>query len=323
MEMKKIYKKTAVTALLSILMLPSFSQQITIDFEDLNLAADTFWNGSDMSGGFTSEGTFFRNSFTDWGGGVTSWDGFAYSNKKNDTTQVFVNMYSTYAGNDSNGIHALTYLNSDWVNYEIIPNFIRLSSPGAPQSIQVSNSAYAALTMLNGDFVSKKFGGTTGDDPDWFKLSIFGFLDGFSTDTIEFYLADYRFSNNSEDYIVKEWTEINISSISIVDSLGFILSSSDTGAYGMNTPALFCFDNLNVQLFSGIESYKYSESKIYPNPATDFVIIPDYSGEVTVTGIDGTLLFIKKIEERLELGSLPKGIYLLQAGNKRTLISKM
>ncbi len=318
-------RKTAAAVLLSILMLPAFSQSLMLDFEDFNLPPDSFWNGSDMSGGFSNEHAFFHNNFVDWGGGITSWDGFAYANKFNDTTQAFGNMYSTYAGNDSNGIHALSYMNSDWVNYEIIPTFISFTCPARPISIQISNSTFTALTILNGDFVSKKFGGTTGDDPDWFKLSIFGFHsgNGVPTDTIEFYLADYRFTNNNEDYIIKNWTSLDLPYIGIIDSLGFFLSSSDTGAYGMNTPAVFCFDNLYFQTYSGIQSEYINKIRVYPNPATDFVIIPDYSGEVSVTGVDGALLFTKKIEERLELGSLPKGIYVLEAGNKRTLISKM
>jgi hypothetical protein len=32
-----------------------------------------------------------------------------------------------------------------------------------------TNTTYAALSMLSGDSFAKKFGGASGDDPDWFK----------------------------------------------------------------------------------------------------------------------------------------------------------
>jgi len=319
-----MFRKTAMAGLLCLLMLPVFSQ-LTVDFEDLNLPADSFWNGSDMSGGFYSLNNkyFFKNNFTDWGGGITSWDGFAYSNRNDDSTQAFSNMFSNYSGNNSNNLFALSYLSSDWMNYVIIPNFIQFDECNSPYSIQITNSTYTALTMLNGDAFSKKFGGISGDDPDWFKLSIFGYSMGYPTDTVEFYLADYRFPDNNDDYIIKEWTTVDISSLYNIDSLGFSLSSSDTGAYGMNTPAIFCFDNLITDICEGSEQIENDELLIYPNPATDFVIIPDYSGEIVVSGMDGKILINENINERLDISSLPEGMYIIQAGKKRTLISKL
>ena len=55
-----------------------------VDFQDLSLpAANSYWNGSDNSGGFTSRGAYFNNSYDqDYG----SWDGWSYSNVVNTTT---------------------------------------------------------------------------------------------------------------------------------------------------------------------------------------------------------------------------------------------
>jgi hypothetical protein len=33
---------------------------------------------------------------------------------------------------------------------------------------------------------------------------------GASVGTVEFYLADYRFSNNALDYILEEWAEVDL-----------------------------------------------------------------------------------------------------------------
>jgi hypothetical protein len=47
------------------------------DFEDLVLEPDSFWNGDDSSGGFTSGSAYFENYYDTVYG---MWGGFAYSN---------------------------------------------------------------------------------------------------------------------------------------------------------------------------------------------------------------------------------------------------
>ncbi|MEZ4549686.1 MAG: hypothetical protein R2874_04175 [Desulfobacterales bacterium] len=54
------------------------------DFEDLILAPESFWDGSDESGGFSSNGVFFSNNYNaEW----MSWDGFSYSNLTDTTVE--------------------------------------------------------------------------------------------------------------------------------------------------------------------------------------------------------------------------------------------
>ena len=56
----------------------------------------------------------------------------------------------------------------------------------------VTNGTYAYLSMLNGDAYAKKFGGVSGNDPDWFKLTIRKWYNGIlANDSVTFYLADY------------------------------------------------------------------------------------------------------------------------------------
>lgn len=320
--MKKMSKKTALAVLMCLFILPCFSQTYH-DFENLSLPADSFWNGSDLSGGFDSWPCHFSNNFVDWGSGITSWDGFAYSNMYDDSTQAFANMYSCYAGHNTQGIHALTYLNIDWMTNEIVPNYIRFLSHMRLVSLKVTNTTYTALTMRNGDAFSKKFGGTSGDDPDWFKLSIVGYNEGVASDTIDFFLADYRFSNNNDDYIIKEWTSIDLTSIDIVDSVAFFLTSSDNGIYGMNTPALFCFDELVLDYVSSAGNLTMAAMKPYPNPAGDCIILEGYSGGLSIYSTTGQLVKTHYINERADISDLRPGTYILQAGKQRTVISKL
>jgi hypothetical protein len=98
--------------------------------------------------------------------------------------------------------------------------------------------------MKNGDVVAKKFGGVTGTDPDWFKLTITGSLNGNpSAQSVDLYLADFRSPDTTQHYIVKDWQWVDLSSLGNVNEVQFTLSSSDTGSFGMNTPAYFAIDN--------------------------------------------------------------------------------
>jgi hypothetical protein len=115
------------------------------------------------------------------------------------------------------------------------------------QSVYVTNSTYAALSMRDGDSFSKQFGGDGGDEPDWFKLSVYGTDAGGSLlpQSVEFYLADYRFD---ADYIIDAWTLVDLSSLAGAKRLHFNLSSSDVGEFGMNTPATFAIDDISYVL---------------------------------------------------------------------------
>jgi hypothetical protein len=93
---------------------------------------------------------------------------------------------------------------------------------------------------------AKKFGGADGTDPDFLALSIEG-LDGnaASTGTVEFMLADFRFSDSADDYILTDWASVSLAPLGTVAALSFSLTGSDVGAFGLNTPAYFALDNLS------------------------------------------------------------------------------
>ena len=85
------------------------------------------------------------------------------------------------------------------------------------------------------------------NDPDWFKLTVYGSdaLGNVLSNNVEFYLADYRSSDSASDYIINDWQELDLTSLSDAECLYFNLSSSDTGDFGMNTPGYFALDNVS------------------------------------------------------------------------------
>jgi hypothetical protein len=212
----------------------------TVTFETVSLPGSGFWNGSDLSGGITLEGNTFKNNYnTTWG----SWSGFAVSNHTDTTTAGWGNQYSSFAGNGAGG--SAQYAVGFFATYEDSTHV----SLGAMTDLTgvgtlVTNSTYAGISMRDGDGVAKKFGGLSGDAPDWLMLTIEGYASGAATETsVNFYLADFRDADNSKDYILDTWKYLDFTALGTVDELRFSLSSSDNGEYGMNTPSYFAIDN--------------------------------------------------------------------------------
>jgi hypothetical protein len=128
----------------------------------------------------------------------------------------------------------------------LLPN-ITLPAGFKLESMLVTNTTYAALSMLTGDSFGKQFGGASGDDPDYFKITAFGTDNsGNLLGSSDFYLADYRFDNNTLDYVVNTWTPWDLTALGDSSRVYFNVSSTDVGQYGMNTPGYFAVDNLQI-----------------------------------------------------------------------------
>lgn len=208
------------------------------DLDDLNLAPESYWNGSDGAGGFASGSAYFKNNYDFTYG---SWDGFAYSNITDTALSGWAAQYNAITGAGQNGSanYGIGYIG--WVE----PPVITLDIAGVVDGLYVTNNNYAYYSMLNGDAFAKKFGGNSGGDEDWLLLTITGKdAVGSATGTVDFYLADYRFADNGQDYIVNTWEYVDLSSLGAVKNLEFNLSSSDVGDWGMNTPAYFALDTV-------------------------------------------------------------------------------
>ena len=213
----------------------------TADLEDLGLGAESYYDGSDGAGGFISSGVLFENNYNqDWG----SWDGFAASTTTDTETGDYSNQYSAIPGGGAGG--SATYAVGFWSSFAPEGPLLELESELSLGGVFLTNTTYAYVSMRDGDLWAKKFGGVSGDDPDWFLLGIQAFdAGGAQTGSLDFYLADFRFADSDLDYILGDWTFLDLSTLGPVKSLRFSLSSSDNGDFGMNTPAYFALDRLS------------------------------------------------------------------------------
>lgn len=222
----------------------------TIDFSDVSLAAGSYYNGSPggnpdpgtYGGPFSSGGVTFPNQLTVYSGGYTYVEGWAASNMvvappaagtygTNFQTQY---QYSVPGG--SSGNYGITFMSS---------GPLVLPAGTKPTSMQVNNLTYVYLSLRDGDGFAKKFGGVSGNDEDFFTLTIQGLTDSnASTGSVSFNLADFLGSNTT---IVNTWQTIDLTPLGNASKLSFSLASSDNHpTFGMNTPAAFAMDNLVV-----------------------------------------------------------------------------
>jgi hypothetical protein len=236
--------KSALHAMILVVIGCSWANAQTVDFEDVgaSLPTNSFYNGGDFAGGFTSRGTFFNNSYSaDFGG---FWSGWAYSNVADPTTPGFMNQYAAYPGEGAGGsrTYGVAYSFDRDIAFLNLPNGSLLSS------LSLANTTYAALAMRDGDQFSKQFGGATGLDPDFFKVILRGYSDidtlGAETGSIEVFLADFRFDDRNDDYILDRWLDVDTSGLGAARSVGLEFASSDRGPFGINTPTYVAFDNL-------------------------------------------------------------------------------
>jgi hypothetical protein len=304
------------------------------DFEDLTINPESYWNGADESGVFITGNTRFYNDYNpEW----SSWSGWAYSNTSDIKTPGLLNQYSSITGAGNHKGAGLSEGGCYGVSYATWPSMVDFEDGQARTvaGLFVTNSTYTALSMEQGDEFAKKFGGVDGSDPDYYKLIIWGRADGTATDSIEFYLADFRFDDNEKDYIIKTWQWVDLSSLGNVDSLLFVLTSSDMGDWGMNTPGFFCLDDLHVipnevpVVANAIQERSTRVVNVYPNPSTGIFMINTIKGnemDLKIYSLTGAMVYENSHYESggtIDMSVQPKGSYMIRITNDQGAISKM
>ena len=216
--------------------LASVSGAGLVTFESVTLDSSGVWNGSDGSGGVTVDGVTFANDYdTDFG----SWSGFAVSRVVDTTTAGFGNQYAAYSSDGRGFGGSANYAIGYWSSFDPSAALIELDAATDfnGRGAWLTNTTYTALTILDGDGFG--FARAFGPD-DYLLLTLEGWLGGSSTGTVEFYLADYR---GGQSLLVSNWTFVDFSALGTVDEIRFSMSGSDTGEFGLNTPAYFAMDN--------------------------------------------------------------------------------
>ena len=160
--------KTKLLSIFALFTSALFGQQAdTITFENLNISTASYWDGA---GGAVDTVVVFDNllefhnnhEYGYWLGG------FAYSTITDTTDKATYYSAISATGYDNSNTYAIgqggakiTHQNVSDAGDEITGFYI-------------TNSTHAYETIKKGNMFSKKFGGVSGNDADWFKISIHG-----------------------------------------------------------------------------------------------------------------------------------------------------
>lgn len=311
--------RTTYTCLFITLFLAATAQTVTFDTFDLPL--DTFRNG------FHTDNMPFETELADF---PSTWNtdfpafpywsqGWAISTMTDDTTSGSGNLYSAKPGTGFEGsmTYAIGQQNATIENI-VLPDLQQCVS------FYVTNSTYAHNSIRDGDMFAKKFGGDDGTDPDFFLLRArLVNEEGVIMDSTDVYLADYRFDDSDEDYILDEWVEVQLSNpFSLTDVVEFELFSTDTaGGFGINTPLFFAFDQFSSFLCTvDTEDPGLADHfRVFPNPATDVLTIEAAQTSTAPVWVELTSLVGQTVYETglqngqtaIRTADLPNGSYFL------------
>lgn len=293
--------------------------QTVATFDTLTLSgADTFYanyNNPKTDMGFDDGLAHFPYYYdTAWGGSWSS--GFAYTNQTDVSDSTYTNLYTAVTASGYNNSGQYVSVSA----FSPVKIFLKGKAIGQPvKGFYATNLVYGYKEMTTDGF-SKKMGGIPNVDPDWFKLTVKGYLNGsMKTDSVDFYLADFRDPDSTKDYVVTSWEWVDLLSLGEVDSLQLSLSSTDTaGGFGMNNPAYFAIDNFETFETSSVKDVKQFVAKVYPNPATDklYIELNDHAiKQILVTDISGKVVHRQSVTENvilLNTNSYTPGMYLVQ-----------
>ena len=288
----------------------------TFTLETISVPAEKISNGKDGSTMHTEIVSSTTLSLpvkwdTSFGG---YWaDGWAISQKYDSTRETgssVKHLYSaiTYKGYDTSNTFTIGYRN--------VPATLNTGSNKYFKTIQVTNCTYTYNSMQRGDQFAKKFGGASGDDKDSLILQIDCFDKQTSKliKTTQVILADFRFTDNSKDYILDTWKEVNVTG----DSLVFSMKSSDNGQHGMNTPGYYAVDQFTTTSKSNVVSATGVITDIFPNPSAGAVNIRSEAiiQSVYVSDINGKFVTSMAGNSRktmtLDLSKLSQGVYFVK-----------
>ena len=319
--------KLKLTLIFSLVWAYSIQAQ-TLTFEKMNLPIDTFWNGSDSVTyyaeeiGFASDDSFIAYCTYDTAFGGFWANGYAISTMTDDSTANFLNLYSAITGSGhQSDAYAVVNAGSNTnlvlqgleaYMYSLTPRFI---------SAYVTNTTYAYNSMLYGDQFAKKFGGASGDDPDYFFIRFYFLMDydsnAYLVDSTDFYLADYRFEDNSLDYIVDDWVLVDLNDFPAYEYYGVSvqtkLFSSDNGMFGMNTPSFYCMDDMEIAFPGG--TVEKAPERLNLSVTESSFLLQNVEGKVNVFDLSGNL--IKQVDcsnqtAVIKTSELAAGIYIVE-----------
>lgn len=324
-------KKQLLTLFSLTIALTALSQPVVETFETFSLSANSFYKDTNNTP-FQTAQCLFTHEWT--GGQYPYWSGgFSYTNVQDSANGTYTNLYGVMPLKGFSG--------SDKFVVGQDAGVIRTKNKStAINGFYYTNTTYTYKSMRYGDAFARKFGDTTGTGsgttiaqgayPDFLKLLVYGYRNGVKiADSVEIFLADYRFASASDDYLVKDWRYANTSKLGLVDSIQFKMRGSVYNAFGLATPLFFGLDNVETGPANlvGLERVLIPDLRLYPVPVKDKLTI-QLPGEFSLAlrNAAGELLLtvLANDETIADLQALSPGLYFLEIlSSEQQLVRKL
>lgn len=186
-------------------------------------------------------------------------------------------------------------------SYEVVGAYFNLNS-------------YPYYSIEYGDSFARAF--THGDK---FILTVHGVSPDGDEKTVDVTLASYE---NGDLSINRGWKYVDLSSLGTVDQIWFSMSSTDSGAWGMNTPAYFCMDKLMVREANqdAVADALVIKTKITYDRTNHTVTV---SGEPFAMVYDQTGRCVMTADSNtFSIQSLSAGVYVVRSGDAKLKIAR-
>jgi len=138
-----------------------------------------------------------------------------------------------------------------WAMFKGAPSFnMTANAEYLVESIEICPSSYLYGIITEGNAFGNDPGKTLAEAKGWFKILAYGYdAQGNPTNggnPVEKYICDYRTGANIA--IASTWQTWDLTALGRVNKVKFSFEGSDTGAYGLNTPAYMCIDNITLRM---------------------------------------------------------------------------
>ncbi len=275
--------------------------------------------------------SFVHSSMSDW----QTWWGFTVSNsadnskRDNFITYQFSNMAKGGIVLNEDGTVKLDEAGAPVVSAEV-PYLVGYYSPYMAArpvdmtfndgksyeavGVYVNLTSWAYYGVQDGSGVARAF--TNGDR---FTLTVHGVAPNESEKEIEVELAAF---DNGNLTVNRGWRYVDLSPLGQINELYFTMKSTDSGAYGDNTPAYFCLDKLMVRQkeTSGLNDFAGEQTTLSYDRASSAVTV---SGAEFAVDYDATGRKVMATDSsEFSISNLPAGVYVIRAGSSSLKIAK-
>ena len=211
---------------------------IPATFENLYLEEESWENGKNLNGSFVSGSFKFDNFYSpDYGG---YWGNYGYANRTSTTFENMISdQFNNAVGGGVNGSeNYMVAYPSSWYGSNVI-TVMNKPEGDVISGFYVTNDAWVVDNIVNGDGMSDDDGAPFGMG-DYLKLTI----TADNSNSVDFYLADFRSNDESKHYYLDSWEWVDLTSLGTVKTLSFTLTGTKKNSYGLTTAAYFCMDDL-------------------------------------------------------------------------------